>query len=250
MPPVRLIIDPPGRGAWNMAVDEALLEAAATGQATLRFYQWNEATLSLGYFQAAGERRQQPASGNCPLVRRASGGGAIVHDRELTYSFAVPIRQRLGEKSAAVYDLFHRTLAATLDKLGAPASLCQPAGSQPADGAAKSAPFLCFQRRTPGDVLLGPHKIAGSAQRRQRGGLLQHGSILLARSPSAPELPGLAEFAPGPIPGPDLATQWAIALAQELGARLETAELSAAELARAAQVEVERFATDEWTLRR
>src|SRR5262245_57717493 len=92
MSEIRLLSDPPAPGAWNMAVDEVLLTAAAaSGQATLRFYTWNEPTLSLGYFQAAADRQQHAASLACTLVRRASGGGAILHDRELTYSVALPL---------------------------------------------------------------------------------------------------------------------------------------------------------------
>jgi lipoate-protein ligase A len=250
MPPIRLLLDPPARGAWNMAVDEALLEAATRGLTTLRFYAWSEPTLSLGYFQAAADRRQHPASENCPLVRRASGGGAIVHDRELTYAFAVPIRQRLGKRAAALFNIFHRTLADTLGLLGVPARLWQPSALEAPAGPAKSVPFLCFLRRSQGDVLIGQHKIAGSAQRRQRGGLLQHGSILLARSASGAELPGIAELANTAISGPELVAQWQIALMEGLGLELETAELSAAERSRAAQIEQQRFAADEWTHRR
>src|SRR5687767_13677741 len=99
MPTLRLLIDPPASGAWNMAVDEALLASAAAGVATLRFYTWSQPTLSLGYFQHAHQRDAHAASRSCPLVRRASGGGAILHDRELTYSLAVPLRQRLGAQS-------------------------------------------------------------------------------------------------------------------------------------------------------
>ena len=74
-----------------MAVDEALLETAASlGVPTLRFYQWQEPTMSLGYFQEYADRLRHAASAGCPTVRRASGGGAIMHDRELTYSLAVP----------------------------------------------------------------------------------------------------------------------------------------------------------------
>src|SRR5262245_32066382 len=88
---VRLIIDPPQKGAWNMAVDQALLEsAAASGGVALRFYQWSEPTLSLGYFQPIAARSEHPPSLHSPVVRRASGGGAILHDRELTYSIAAP----------------------------------------------------------------------------------------------------------------------------------------------------------------
>ena len=84
MDPLRLIIDPPRSGPMNMAIDEVLLESAATdGVATLRLYHWNEPTLSLGYFQAAEERERHQASTNCPLVRRASGGGAILPNRLL-----------------------------------------------------------------------------------------------------------------------------------------------------------------------
>ncbi len=87
----RLIVHPPSPGAWNMAVDEALLmDAVENGVATLRFYQWSEPTLSLGYFQRYSDREQHAASRKCAVVRRQSGGGAILHDRELTYSLMLP----------------------------------------------------------------------------------------------------------------------------------------------------------------
>ena len=92
-----LLLDPPGDGAWNMAVDETLLEAAAAeGLCSLRFYQWAEPTLSLGYFQAYADRNQHEASRQSAVVRRASGGGAIMHDFDVTYSLAVPERHPLA----------------------------------------------------------------------------------------------------------------------------------------------------------
>src|SRR5688572_19512152 len=91
MAELRIVFDPPASGPWNMAVDEALLHSTAEGgQATLRFYTWEEPTLSLGHFQTLAEREQHQASLACPLVRRASGGGAILHDIELTYSICLP----------------------------------------------------------------------------------------------------------------------------------------------------------------
>src|SRR5262245_54691837 len=82
----RLIVDGAAGGPWNMAVDETLLEsAAASGAASLRFYGWSEPTLSLGYFQRAAARQTHATSLGCPMVRRPSGGGAILHDWELTY---------------------------------------------------------------------------------------------------------------------------------------------------------------------
>ena len=93
--PCRLLFDTPAEGAWNMAVDETLGEIAAeSGIATLRFYGWSRPTLSLGYFQNYDERLSHSASMNCAIVRRASGGGAILHDRELTYSLALPCAER------------------------------------------------------------------------------------------------------------------------------------------------------------
>jgi lipoate-protein ligase A len=246
---VRLISDPPARGTWNMAVDDVLLASAAAGITTLRFYQWSEPTLSLGYFQAAAERVQHAASRNCPLVRRASGGGAIVHDRELTYSFAVPQDQRFGTQAAALYDLFHDSLLGTLADFGVPATRCAARGHAPEQASGRQE-FLCFQRHTRGDVLAAGHKIAGSAQRRQRGGLLQHGSILLGASPGAPELPGIAEIAGVPVGAGQLAAGWAARLARDVKWTLAVASLDAAERHEAAAREADRFAAESWTYRR
>src|SRR4051794_30663710 len=105
---LRLIVDPPLEGPMNMAIDEALLNSAATGGiATLRLYQWNKPTLSLGYFQRAAEREMHPPSLACPLVRRASGGGAILHDRELTYSIAIPEASASAAASRRLYEGIH-----------------------------------------------------------------------------------------------------------------------------------------------
>ena len=243
----RLIIDPPASGTWNMAVDEAILVSAGQGVTTLRFYQWNEPTLSLGYFQAAGEREGHAASRDCPLVRRASGGGAIVHDRELTYCLAAPIVERFGRQANALYDTVHNTLVETLAEFGVRARLHAPAAinARPASQA-----FLCFQRRTRGDVLCGEAKIAGSAQRRQRGGLVQHGSILLSRSPCAQELPGVEQTTGIRLAADDLARRLAARLAASLGTTWEEQTLTDHELNRAAGYESDRFAAPVWINRR
>jgi lipoate-protein ligase A len=244
---IRLLVDPPAAGAWNMAVDEALLESAEAGVTTLRFYQWSEPTLSLGYFQAADERQGHAASRGCPLVRRASGGGAIVHDRELTYSFAAPIAGRLAA-AAALYDVFHDTLIDVLGRWQVLAARCKPAVHLPAAGG--RPPFLCFQRRARGDVLCGDAKIAGSAQRRQRGGLLQHGSVLLARSPSAPELAGIVEAA-GVSPDPhELASTWVTRLSEDQGFVFQELPLTPRERQRAADIQASHFLNRDWTFRR
>src|SRR5271169_4762547 len=100
----RLLVDPPASGAWNMAVDEALVDDAAARHACwLRFYGWSEPTLSLGYFQGYEERLAHRPSRQCPVVRRPSGGGAILHDVEITYSLAIPHAHPLAEDSTWLY---------------------------------------------------------------------------------------------------------------------------------------------------
>ena len=80
-----------GSAPWNMAVDQALLESVDKTQVpVIRFYQWESPALSLGYFQKMADRELHPASRDADCVRRATGGGAILHDRELTYSVALP----------------------------------------------------------------------------------------------------------------------------------------------------------------
>jgi lipoyl(octanoyl) transferase len=184
------LVDPPAAGAWNMAVDEMLLaRAAEQGEAVLRLYRWSPATLSLGYFQHAAERETHAASRTCPLVRRSSGGGAILHDHEVTYSLSLPTSHPAAADPETLYRRTHGLLVETLAEFGIMATLNErtlvPLGGEP---------FLCFQRRSVGDVLVDGHKICGSAQRRRKGALLQHGSILVAASSYAPELPGLQEL--------------------------------------------------------
>ena len=248
MPAARLMIDPPQQGAWNMAVDEALLESAAEGITTLRFYQWSEPTLSLGYFQPLADREQHLASRKCPLVRRASGGGAILHDRELTYSFAAPVEQRFAAHIERLYYAFHETLLATLAEWDIQAELCAgpPAGQKPRS----SEPFLCFQRRSAGDVLYRGSKICGSAQRRHRGAVLQHGSILLDCSPGAPELAGVLQLAGKTPTASNLAHAWRPRLEKQLLLAFEPASLAAVEERRAIKNQDERFAAAAWSQRR
>ena len=91
------MIEGPGDGPWQMAVDEVLLDSAALHKtATLRFDRWQTPTVSLGYFQHVADRAQHPASLACPLVRRLSGGRAIVHDHELTYCLTLPAEHPLA----------------------------------------------------------------------------------------------------------------------------------------------------------
>jgi lipoate-protein ligase A len=239
-----------------MAVDEALLQnAGKTGQATLRFYQWSEPTLSLGYFQNHSDRQVHEPSRSCTVVRRATGGGAILHHHELTYSFVAPIANRLSADVERLYYAFHETLIAVLAELAAARGidiepfrlrLCPEVNSQ----TGSPAPFLCFERRAPGDVLFGPYKIAGSAQRRHFGAVLQHGSVLLRRSPFAPGLLGIAEGGGLDVTPAEVASPWQSALAERLDLQLAPAELSQAETQLARQLERDKYASSAWNERR
>ncbi|GIW94335.1 MAG: lipoate--protein ligase [Pirellulaceae bacterium] len=241
----RLITNTAASGSWNMAVDEALLESAARqGVPCLRFYQWHPATVSLGYFQSHRDRLQHAASLHAPWLRRPTGGGAIVHDRELTYSLVVPDTFRLPPEQW--YRQVHEALLAVLRQAGVAARIewNAPARSGPPS-------FLCFLRRGRFDLFVGQHKMLGSAQRRRRGALLQHGSFLLARSVLAPEVPGLADIAPGV--STDVQTWiagWSSILEERLGWRFYPDEISDMEKQKAADLCELRYDSPLWNLRR
>ena len=231
------------RGAWNMAVDEVLLGTASESQvSTLRLYSWQPTTVSLGYFQKHEDRKEHAASLDCELVRRASGGGAIVHDQELTYSFALPSENRFGVEQ--LYYGFHETLVETLAQFGVTAVL------HTSEEGLRSDAFLCFQRRAAGDVVVDGHKIAGSAQRRSQGGLLQHGSLMLAQSVHAPELPGIRELAGIEISPAEFVRVWLPRLTSELNIHLQPDHLTDKENAAVDNLVSQRFANADWTLRR
>lgn len=219
--------------------------AAERGIATLRFYEWSPATLSLGYFQNAAERDGHAASGACALVRRSSGGGAILHDRELTYSISLPTAHPLAADAETLYRRVHGLLLVVLAEFGIKAEL-----NEFALHGIGGEPFLCFERRAVGDVVLGGFKICGSAQRRRRGAILQHGSILLGRSPQAPELPGIVELSGRAITSDELTTMWIARWGETVGPLRVSQGLSAEELAAAERHIAEKYGAETWTKRR
>ncbi len=163
--------------------------------AILRLYSWSQPTLSLGYFQAYDDRLDHLESNGLELVRRGTGGGAIVHHYDWTYSIALPASALPGTVGAAqpLYDCVHDAVVAWLRKGGFDARKWIDSGDR-SDCSGSGCSFLCFERRSVGDVVIGGDKVMGSAQRRLRGALLQHGSLLLQQSEHAPSLPGLQEL--------------------------------------------------------
>ena len=180
-------------GPANMALDEALLDAVAAepSQALLRTYGWSEPTLSLGYFQKISEAEADPRWHRVPIVRRPTGGGAIWHHHELTYALVIPAGHPLARPAATLYHAVHSALADLLRRHGVDTALrgaLTPSPTAP-------PPFLCFADRAAEDLVCQHAKIVGSAQRRRSGAILQHGSMLLRRSPfRLPSFPGVADL--------------------------------------------------------
>lgn len=195
--------DEPAPGVLNMAADELLAEETArTGGVAMRLYRWSRPTLSLGGFQKSSDAASLVQAAGLDLVRRPSGGGAILHGTDLTYAVAVSRGHPLAGAPQSLYDALHQAMVETLREAGFAASLFS-AGNAPAGGSGESSPdgpLLCFDRRAVGDVLVGPHKVLGSAQRRLAGSILQHGSFLLTQCDQAGPActrPGLLELAAG-----------------------------------------------------
>jgi lipoate-protein ligase A len=173
-------------GATNMAVDDVLLHTAAEkGIASLRFYGWSVATISLGYFQSAELRKTNARLASLPWVRRPSGGSALVHHYELTYALALPA----GYSSGWMPRMHQRVMLPALTRLGLAGQIDFVENEVRMQGE-----FLCFKQKGAGDLVCADHKMVGSSQRKFRQALLQHGAILLARSEHAPELPGIKEL--------------------------------------------------------
>ncbi len=249
-----------------MALDEALLAAAAIKDvATLRLYQWSEPTLSLGYFQRYADREQHLASRDCAIVRRQTGGGAILHDRELTYSLTLPASHPLARRNERLYTAVHQAvincLMAAIVGRQAQWALelrANPPAIRPAD-----EPFLCFARRAQGDLLLAElttvnaaavrhaeWKILGSAQRRHRGAILQHGSLLLEASPAAPELSGFRDLTGASVGVPDLVSSLPSQIAAVVGLSMHKTMLSNEMRSRAEEIENAKYGAPAWTKRR
>lgn len=250
VPTARLIIDPPRGGAMNMAIDQAILETtAASGEPTLRFYRWSSATLSLGYFQKYADREQHSTSQESPIIRRASGGGAIVHDDELTYSLCIATKRSIAKADTGLYDIVHLAIRDALAEQGIAVELYEPPEGKTVK-ASRADPFLCFQRRAVGDIICDGAKVGGSAQRRLKNALIQHGSLLLSQTDVAPELPGLKENS-GIEPDVDLLiTEVTKRLGSALQLEFSKGEVSDSELKRAEEIAQEKFASEEWTTRR
>jgi lipoate-protein ligase A len=173
----RLLIDGDAPGPWNMGVDDALLISATRDDtATLRFYTWRGAWLSLGYAQALSESRRAACdAAGVGVVRRLTGGRAVLHGGDLTYSVAAR-DEWLPSGLRASYALIADALCEALRGLGVSAER-RPETRAGAPG------FDCFAWLAAEEICADERKLVGSAQRRAGGAVLQHGSIRFEPDP-------------------------------------------------------------------
>lgn len=242
--PVRLLPFWHTDGPTQMAADEMMLEAALEGVASLRFYTWTEATLSLGYFQSHAECMTDPRLAGLPYVRRATGGGAIVHHHELTYSFALPADSKWHPPGEPWTCRVHYQIIDVFAEMELSAR-ANPCGAEQGAGE-----FLCFLHQTPGDVLMDQSKIVGSAQRKRTGALMQHGSILLAQSEHTPQLPGIYEPTGRGMDAVDLSIRLTDAFEAAFGWTITPVPFTDREKTRVEQLAQDRYRTAEWNDRR
>jgi len=261
----RLIVDAPARGAWNMAVDEALAEAVDAGASrpVLRVYRWTPPCLSLGFAQGydAADTAFCAAHG-IDVVRRPTGGRAVLHHLELTYSVCAPLGSGPFTRDLqAAYRTICRALVAGLRRLGVAAEL----SGTPESGMIKPTQAIpCFVGPAAGEVVAGGRKLVGSAMRRVGDSILQHGSILEGWDgalqagclglpddrelrPAVVTLADLLGAAPAPAP---LAEAVAAGFAETLVTSFTSSSTTEAEGARAAELVRDRHAHERWVVHR
>ena len=266
----RLLMTPPAPGAWNMAVDEAILDSIGRRESspTLRLFAWEPACLSLGHAQpfADVDTRRLRERG-WEVVRRLTGGRAILHTDELTYSVIGSAAEPL--LAGGVLESYNRIAQALLlavKNLGLPVEM-QEAKT---NGAGMIPNPVCFEVPSTYEITVGGKKLIGSAQARRKEGVLQHGSLPLtgdltricqalvfetetARIGASKRLLGRAptvESALGRTVSWETAAQAFIqAFETQLGLGVERGDLSAAEAQRAEELVREKYAHPSWTER-
>ena len=256
----RLLIAPPRSGAENMARDTALqARAAETSETVFSVYSWSRPTLSFGRHQPATGRYdlERIQAAGVDVVRRPTGGRAILHNREVTYSVTAPLQN--AEPVRETYYRINRILLDGLTRLGVIAGLAAPGERAPAPSIRP-----CFETPGEGELVADGGKLVGSAQWRDGGALLQHGSILVEDDQSS-----LHSFAAGAANESTRPIARPATLAALLGRAPDAAEVASAmfdavrsledadatgftedEIRAEALHRLPRFLDEEWTWRR
>lgn len=256
---LRIVVHAAASGAWNMAVDEALLDDPEGGW-TLRLYRWERPTISLGYAQpyARGVDTAVARRLGIPVVRRPTGGRAVLHADEITYALTGPVdRSPLSGSVSHSYRCIAAGLQAGLRRLGADLQIER---SGPTPRPESKGP--CFSARTRYELSARGRKVVGSAQRRRDGRLLQHGAVLLGHPDgrlwaalgaghrqAAASSAGLVEVLGRRPAARALACSLGAALAEALRLTPRRGVLSRAEIRRARGLEA-KYRDSGWTRRR
>lgn len=185
----RFLDSGPLDGAEQMALDAGLMDRAReSGEALLRVYAWSRPTLSFGRHESARENfiPESLDRANVGAVRRPTGGRVLLHDHEVTYSVTAPApdAERLGDS----YRRINNMLMAAMARLGVHVA------ESPGSAARRPGGSACFAEPSKGELVVAGQKLVGSAQLRERGALLQHGSILIDD-----DQPRIAELASQPL---------------------------------------------------
>ena len=267
----RYICTPAARGAWNMAVDESILEHIQRGesQPTLRLYSWKPACLSLGHAQSFTDVDMERVNANgWEVVRRLTGGRAILHTDELTYSVTGSTEEPvLAGGILESYNRLAQALMFAMRELGLPVEMKEDVGH------AESATYVnpvCFEVPSTYEITVNGKKLIGSAQARKKEGVLQHGSLPLtgdltricqalvfkdeaAREVAAQRLLARATTVESVI---GVETDWETAaqafvhgFEAQLGIRFQRGEISRSESERADELVKEKYANPAWTER-
>lgn len=175
----RLLVTPAARGSWNMAVDEVILDATVKGDSkpTVRLYSWEPACLSLGYAQKVQDVDLALLQKNgWDIVRRVTGGRAILHTDEITYSVLAPLTEpRVAGSVLESYQRIARALIRAVRSLDIPVEMVTDVQT---GGASAKGP-VCFEVPSAYELTVDGKKLIGSAQSRRREGFLQHGAFPL-----------------------------------------------------------------------
>ena len=266
----RVVWTPLAPAALNMAIDEAIAESVESHRSppTLRIYGWQPPAVSLGYAQAldANVNLQAVLDRGYDLVRRSTGGRAVIHNHEVTYSVAVPpARLACGASVVASYREISRGVELGLTLLGLRA--CIPHLPDARRASTRSLPTICFAKTIGGDMVVDGRKIVGSAQLRRPGVILQHGSVPIHIDPAehvdilgssdataaaqrrivARAAVGVADALGRPVSFQELGEAIIAGFRQALGVDLIQRELSDHEAARAQELVTVKYGTDAWT---
>ncbi len=256
-------------GAMNMALDEALLNSVAKGDSlpVLRFYRWLPATVTLGYAQSVVTDLDLEVCRQAGLdvVRRSTGGRAVLHDNEVTYSVIAPLNtDQFGNSVLDCYRVISEILQKTLVQFGLPAQLVpgKPRGDKP-----NAMKAVCFSTPSQYELVIDGRKVAGSSQKRHGQTFLQHGSIpvemdleLLSNAlkvniddSSAGLLPTvgwLNQWSENPIAIPDLEKLLAEVFAKQLQIDWVDSEPTSKEMQEAGRMKTEKFGHPDWNMKR